>query len=194
MLLSLRSGAHAPCFMLQLSLPKWLGSETHSILKQLLERNVDKRLGSGKSTMFQVKGVQAIKKHPFFRDIDWYLLAQKQLTPPIVPVVQSNTDTTYFAEEFTAMPVGRRSTAATTWRRRSCSRASRSLRRMLLALRTSSRAPHRRQALRPRSPRRSRNRSKKGAWLSLVTTGFSREPRLGEMEERQQRVFWAVRP
>jgi p70 ribosomal S6 kinase len=110
MLLSLRSGAHAPCFMLQLSLPKWLGSETHSILKQLLERNVDKRLGSGKSTMFQVKGVQAIKKHPFFRDIDWYLLAQKQLTPPIVPVVQSNTDTTYFAEEFTAMPVGRRST------------------------------------------------------------------------------------
>lgn len=93
----------------QLSLPKWLGSETHSILKQLLERNVEKRLGSGKSTMFQVKGVQAIKKHPFFRDIDWYLLAQKKLTPPIIPTVESNTDTTYFAEEFTAQPVGRRS-------------------------------------------------------------------------------------
>ena len=51
----------------QLNLPKWLGSETHSILKQLLERNVDKRLGSGKSTMFKVKGVQAIKQHPFFK-------------------------------------------------------------------------------------------------------------------------------
>lgn len=60
--------------------------------------------------MFQVKGVQAIKKHPFFRDIDWYSLAQKQLTPPIIPAVQSSTDTTYFAEEFTAQPVGRRST------------------------------------------------------------------------------------
>lgn len=60
--------------------------------------------------MFQVKGVQAIKKHPFFRDIDWYLLAQKKLTPPIVPNVQSSTDTTYFAEEFTAQAVGRQST------------------------------------------------------------------------------------
>jgi hypothetical protein len=90
-----------------LSLPKWLSSDTHSILKQLLERNVDKRLGSGKSTMFQVKGVQAIKKHAFFRDIDWYLLAQKKIAPPIVPSVESNTDTSYFSEEFTKLDVGR---------------------------------------------------------------------------------------
>lgn len=91
----------------QLNLPKWLSSDTHSILKQLLERNVDKRLGSGKSTMFQVKGVQAIKKHAFFRDIDWYLLAQKKVVPPIVPRVESNTDTSYFSEEFTKLAVGR---------------------------------------------------------------------------------------
>ena len=93
----------------QLSLPKWLGSETHSILKQLLERNVDKRLGSGKSTMFQVKGVQAIKKHAFFRDIDWGLLEQKKVQPPILPNVVNSTDTTYFSEEFTTQDVGRRS-------------------------------------------------------------------------------------
>ncbi|KAF4320139.1 hypothetical protein BBO99_00005259 [Phytophthora kernoviae] len=96
------------CF-LQLSLPKWLGSETHSILKQLLERNVDKRLGSGKSTMFQVKGVQAIKKHAFFKGIDWHLLEEKKVQPPILPNVMSNTDTTYFSEEFTTQAVGRRS-------------------------------------------------------------------------------------
>ncbi|RLN53177.1 hypothetical protein BBJ29_001714 [Phytophthora kernoviae] len=93
----------------KLSLPKWLGSETHSILKQLLERNVDKRLGSGKSTMFQVKGVQAIKKHAFFKGIDWHLLEEKKVQPPILPNVMSNTDTTYFSEEFTTQAVGRRS-------------------------------------------------------------------------------------
>ncbi|CAI5747315.1 unnamed protein product [Peronospora destructor] len=93
----------------KLSLPKWLGPDTHSILKQLLERNVDKRLGSGKSTMFQVKGVQAIKKHAFFKGIDWGLLEQKKILPPILPNVMSNTDTTYFSEEFTAQDVGRRS-------------------------------------------------------------------------------------
>ncbi|GLD92071.1 hypothetical protein PINS_up000604 [Pythium insidiosum] len=95
----------------KLSLPKWLSSDTHSILKQLLERNVEKRLGSGKSTMFKVKGVQAIKNHAFFRGIDWHLLAQKQVTPPIVPSVSSAVDTAYFSEEFTKLPVGRVSRA-----------------------------------------------------------------------------------
>lgn len=95
--------------ILQLTLPKWLGADTHSILKQLLERNVDKRLGSGKSTMFQLKGVQAIKKHAFFKGIDWGLLEQKKVQPPILPNVMSNTDTTYFSEEFTTQDVGRRS-------------------------------------------------------------------------------------
>ncbi|KAE9043916.1 hypothetical protein PR001_g5572 [Phytophthora rubi] len=93
----------------KLPLPRWLGPDTHSILKQLLERNVDKRLGSGKSTMFQVKGVQAIKKHAFFKNIDWHLLEQKKVQPPILPNIVSNTDTTYFSEEFTTQDVGRRS-------------------------------------------------------------------------------------
>lgn len=53
--------------MVQLQLPKWLSSEAHSLLKSLLERNVSKRLGGGKSTMFVVRGVRALKSHPFFR-------------------------------------------------------------------------------------------------------------------------------
>lgn len=59
--------------------------------------------------MFQVKGVQAIKKHAFFKGIDWGLLEQKKMQPPILPSVMSNTDTTYFSEEFTTQDVGRRS-------------------------------------------------------------------------------------
>ena len=70
---------------------------------------MDKRLGSGKSTMFQVKEVQAIKKHAFFKDIDWGLLEQKKMLPPILPNVMSNTDTTYFSEESTTQDVGCRS-------------------------------------------------------------------------------------
>lgn len=104
-----RKKLHQKILNEKLPLPKWLGSDTHSILKQLLERNVDKRLGSGKSTMFQVKGVQAIKKHAFFKGIDWGLLEQKKMQPPILLKVASNTDTTYFSEEFTALDVGRRS-------------------------------------------------------------------------------------
>ncbi|GLD93235.1 hypothetical protein PINS_up001827 [Pythium insidiosum] len=51
----------------KLQLPKWLSADAHSLLKALLERNVSKRLGCGKSTMFTVRGVQAIKSHPFFK-------------------------------------------------------------------------------------------------------------------------------
>ncbi|KAF0718431.1 Aste57867_1695 [Aphanomyces stellatus] len=92
----------------KLSLPKFLGADTHSILKQLLERNVDKRLGSGKSTMFKVKGVAAIKQHPFFKNIDWGLLAQRKLVPPVVPklsTTDTQLDTSCFAESFTKMQV-----------------------------------------------------------------------------------------
>ncbi|KDO33815.1 AGC protein kinase [Saprolegnia parasitica CBS 223.65] len=87
----------------KLKLPKWLSPDTHSILKQLLERNVEKRLGSGKSTMFQVRGVAAIKKHPFFKDIDWGLLERKRMTPPVVPSVTNSLDTSCFADSFTKM-------------------------------------------------------------------------------------------
>ncbi|RHY57322.1 hypothetical protein DYB38_001554 [Aphanomyces astaci] len=95
----------------KLSLPKFLHADTHSILKQLLERNVDKRLGAGKSTMFKVKGVAAIKQHPFFSRIDWGLLAQRKITPPVTPLLATNTgglgtlDTSCFAESFTKMQV-----------------------------------------------------------------------------------------
>lgn len=59
--------------------------------------------------MFQVKGVQAIKNHAFFRSVDWQKLARKQLTPPIKPNLQSCCDTVNFSEEFTTLAVDRMS-------------------------------------------------------------------------------------
>ena len=84
-------------------LPPYLHSSTHSFIKQMLERNVEKRLGSGKSSMFKIRGVQAIKSHPFFKDIDWHALAQRKLTPPVIPVVENDSDTRNFDEMFTSM-------------------------------------------------------------------------------------------
>ncbi len=51
-------------------LPTWLSADCKNLLKALLERNVENRIGARKSTMFQVGGVQQVKSHPFFKVID----------------------------------------------------------------------------------------------------------------------------
>ena len=53
--------------------------------------------------MFQIKGTQAIKNHPFFKEIDWAKLAQKKIDPPLIPTVTDELDTQHFDEEFTKM-------------------------------------------------------------------------------------------
>jgi len=59
--------------------PPYLKPNTHSILKGLLEKDVTKRLGSTKGTMFAIGGVAALKKHDFFDDIDWNELLEKKI-------------------------------------------------------------------------------------------------------------------
>uniref|UniRef100_H3HAY1 Protein kinase domain-containing protein n=1 Tax=Phytophthora ramorum TaxID=164328 RepID=H3HAY1_PHYRM len=68
-----------------LHLPGWLSGEAHSLIKALLERNVGKRLGGGKSSMFVVKGVQALKRHSFFKSVDWEKMESLRVPPPKVP-------------------------------------------------------------------------------------------------------------
>ncbi|KAF0698470.1 Aste57867_10893 [Aphanomyces stellatus] len=99
-----RKELHKKILTAKLVLPKWLSSDAHSLLKSLLERNVDKRLGGGKSTMFVVRGVQALKTHPFFRGIDWTAIEKLQVKPPMIPKVAHETDTHNFDSEFTALP------------------------------------------------------------------------------------------
>ncbi|ETV68620.1 AGC protein kinase [Aphanomyces astaci] len=99
-----RKELHKKILTAKLVLPKWLSSDAHSLLKSLLERNVDKRLGGGKSSMFVVRGVQALKCHPFFRTIDWTAMAQMRIPPPMVPRVTHAADTQNFDAEFTELP------------------------------------------------------------------------------------------
>jgi serine/threonine protein kinase len=81
--------------------PKFLTPACHSLLKGLLERNVEKRLGCQQSTMFETKGVSAIKNHPFFKGIDWKALEQKLTRPPIALEVCGDDDTRWIDTEFT---------------------------------------------------------------------------------------------
>jgi serine/threonine protein kinase SCH9 len=72
---------------------RWVTDDTP--LQQLLNRNPKHRLGAQRDT-------EELKEHPFFKSIDWALLAAKQVTPPFKPVVESDESTNNFDPEFTS--------------------------------------------------------------------------------------------
>jgi hypothetical protein len=45
-----------------------------------------------------------IKKHPFFKNIDWDAILQKKIKPPFTPRIKSEIDTRYIDKEFTDEP------------------------------------------------------------------------------------------
>ncbi|KXS09199.1 Pkinase-domain-containing protein [Gonapodya prolifera JEL478] len=84
----------------QVAFPPGYSREAESLVRGLLERDPKRRLGS------PPLGALAIKRHPFFRSIDWDRLLQKKVQPPHKPQVASETDTSNFDTEFTnALPV-----------------------------------------------------------------------------------------
>lgn len=52
-------------------------------LFQLLRKNPNARLGS------KSKKTDAIRRHKFFRSVDWVALERREISPPIVPIVVS---------------------------------------------------------------------------------------------------------
>ncbi|VDD90382.1 unnamed protein product [Enterobius vermicularis] len=79
--------------------PSRLSRETHDLFERLLEKDSHKRLGGGPDDAREVKA------HCFFRGVDWDRLFRKEYPPPFRPLVTSETDTSYFDEEFTSAPV-----------------------------------------------------------------------------------------
>lgn len=51
-----------------------------------MTKNPNKRLGCVASQ----NGEDAIKQHPFFKEIDWVLLEQRKIKPPFKPRIVSN--------------------------------------------------------------------------------------------------------
>ena len=59
-----------------LALPKFLSKEIKSLIVGLLNRNPNKRLGSGKL------GAEEIKAHPWFKRVNWNEVMERKLNPP----------------------------------------------------------------------------------------------------------------
>ncbi|KAJ3056881.1 Serine/threonine kinase [Rhizophlyctis rosea] len=75
--------------------PVNMAKDAVSLLQKLLTKDPAKRLGGGKSD------ADEIKKHPFFKGIDWDKLLRLEVTPPYYPTVSGPTDVSNFDEEFT---------------------------------------------------------------------------------------------
>uniref|UniRef100_A0A452GZA2 Protein kinase N1 n=1 Tax=Gopherus agassizii TaxID=38772 RepID=A0A452GZA2_9SAUR len=76
--------------------PRFLSTEAIGVMRRLLRRNPERRLGSSE------RDAEDVKKQPFFRVIDWEALLARQLPPPFVPIIKGREDISNFDEEFTA--------------------------------------------------------------------------------------------
>ncbi|KZZ86633.1 serine/threonine protein kinase [Ascosphaera apis ARSEF 7405] len=84
----------------KLNLPFYLTPDAKDLLTRLLRKDPKKRLGYNMS-----KDLDTIKKHRFFRKIDWRALARRELEPPIQPLITDPLLAENFSEEFTGLPL-----------------------------------------------------------------------------------------
>lgn len=63
--------------------PSYVNKDAISCLRGLLERQVPRRLGATKATMFEIGGLAALKAHAFFGHIEWQPLARRECPPPL---------------------------------------------------------------------------------------------------------------
>lgn len=80
--------------------PYFLGPDAKDLLIRLLRKEPAKRLG-----YHMPKDLQIIKKHRFFRKIDWAALERRELSPPIQPVVTDPALAENFSADFTHLPL-----------------------------------------------------------------------------------------
>jgi len=83
-----------------LRFPNHFSKNSRAILKELMDRNPRKRLGS--------KDATDVKKHVFFVGVDWVRLADAEVEPPFKPKLITDANgvkgTSNFDPEFTGMP------------------------------------------------------------------------------------------
>ncbi|XP_063696781.1 atypical protein kinase C isoform X2 [Culicoides brevitarsis] len=81
-------------------IPRSLSVKAASVLKGFLNKNPADRLGCSRDSAFM-----DIVSHPFFKSIDWEMLAQKEVIPPYVPTFDGSDDLTCnFDPQFTREP------------------------------------------------------------------------------------------
>jgi serine/threonine protein kinase len=80
----------------KLIMPYFLSPDAKDLLTRLLRKEPSKRLGSN-----MPKDLATIKKHRFFRHIDWKKLAAREMEPPIQPLITDPELAENFSPEFT---------------------------------------------------------------------------------------------
>ncbi|ORX81912.1 Pkinase-domain-containing protein [Basidiobolus meristosporus CBS 931.73] len=83
----------------KLRFPNYISPDAKDLMTRLLRKSPAVRLGSGPD------GASAIKKHPFFRTIDWKALARREIKSPIIPLLSSADDVSNFDTQFTSLTV-----------------------------------------------------------------------------------------
>jgi len=75
--------------------PRFLSNEAVTIMRRLMRKNPEKRLGSSE------RDAEDVKKQAFFRTVNWDDLLMRRIKPPFVPTVRGREDVSNFDEEFT---------------------------------------------------------------------------------------------
>ncbi|KAI3677794.1 hypothetical protein L6452_37064 [Arctium lappa] len=83
----------------KMKLPAFLSSEAHSLLKALLQKDASKRLGSG------AMGSDEVKRHKWFKPINWKKLEAREIQPSFRPEVAGNHCVANFDKCWTDMPL-----------------------------------------------------------------------------------------
>ncbi|XP_021695831.1 serine/threonine-protein kinase N isoform X6 [Aedes aegypti] len=76
--------------------PRFLSLEAIAIMRRLLRKNPERRLGSSE------RDAEDVKRQAFFRNIVWDDLLLRKVKPPFVPTIRSAEDVSNFDEEFTS--------------------------------------------------------------------------------------------
>jgi p70 ribosomal S6 kinase len=83
----------------KIKLPAYLSSEAHSLLKGMLQKDASKRLGSGAG------GSEEIKRHRWFKAINWRKLDGREIQPSFRPEVAGTHCVANFEKHWTDMPL-----------------------------------------------------------------------------------------
>lgn len=76
-------------------LPAFLTPNAQDLIRRLLRRPVDKRLGS-------TDGAEDVKNHAFFNQTNWDKVLKRGYEPPFIPVLTSAEDVSNFDTRFTS--------------------------------------------------------------------------------------------
>ncbi|KAJ8043873.1 Ribosomal protein S6 kinase beta-1 [Holothuria leucospilota] len=79
----------------KLNLPPYLTTEARDLIRKLLKRHVNSRLGSSP------EDAAPIKRHLFFRHVNWQDVTARKVEPPIKPTLANEEDVSQFDSKFT---------------------------------------------------------------------------------------------